>query len=270
MYYKSAGFLAITAVLLICEFSLDIKKTNSPALYRVHSFYPDGIKHVDLSSQDQENSPPVVKILSPEPREIITWNTPVRYEISVSDQEDGESRYGEINPDEVLLEIEYLPEINAQLKKEKLKKTKSSQKQPGLSLIQNSTCFGCHREQTKLVGPSFSEIAHRYEPDSSTIANLGFHIIEGSSGRWGTTAMPANSNLSHKEAMEIASYILEQGANERRAIYPGLSGIFRIIEKPTDKPPAAILVTASYTDHGIEKEPGSRKRGVSSVIFDLP
>lgn len=272
MRYIYAGFLVITAVLHMVDLPVDIEEKNSShSFYKVHSLYPDsGMEPVYSSSRVQENSPPVVRILSPGPEEIITWNSQVRYEISVSDQEDGESRYGEINPDEVLLEVEYLPEMDEQSKKKKLKETGARQEPLGLSLIKTSTCFGCHREQTRLVGPSFSEIARRYEPDSSTIANMGTHIVEGSSGRWGTAAMPANSNLSQEEAMKIARFILKQGANERRSIHPGLSGIFRVMEKPADNFPAAILLTASYMDHGLEGKPNSRKRGVSSVIIDLP
>src|ERR1700743_3846417 len=52
-----------------------------------------------------DNHTPVVKIRTPAANTTVAANTPLRYEISVTDAEDGDSRYDEINPKEVALEI---------------------------------------------------------------------------------------------------------------------------------------------------------------------
>ena len=58
--------------------------------------------------QTQENKPPVVKIIAPTANSTFTWNSMIPYTIHVSDDEDGDSEYDEINPTEVLMVVEYL------------------------------------------------------------------------------------------------------------------------------------------------------------------
>ena len=209
--------------------------------------------------------PPTVEILMPNGKEAVTWNTQVRYAISVSDPEDGESRYGEINASEVLLKIEYFGINNEAEMQEKMKRAKMVKQEPeGLALIKKSTCFGCHADKTRLAGPSFSEIAERYEQKTPIIIkNLGSQIIEGSSGDWGSLEMPAHPDFTEEEAMKIADYILEQGGNNHRWIYPGLEGVFRVIEKPLEDPAGILILTASYTSQKLQVH------GQHSIVLEI-
>ncbi len=61
-----------------------------------------------MSKKQIENHAPIVKILSPKNNSSYSSNSAIPYEISVSDKEDGESKYQEINPKEVFLEIKYV------------------------------------------------------------------------------------------------------------------------------------------------------------------
>ena len=54
----------------------------------------------------QTNNRPIVKILAPKDKSSYPLGTRVAYQISVSDPEDGESKYGEITQNEVLLKVE--------------------------------------------------------------------------------------------------------------------------------------------------------------------
>jgi cytochrome c len=196
----------------------------------------------------QENSPPQVKILMPGADKVYTWGTQIRYTISVSDAKDGESQYGEINANEVLLEITYLPVAKGVVLTEQIKKVQARQEPRGLALIKKSTCFGCHADKTRVAGPSFLEIAGKYEPSPEMIRNLGSHIVKGSSGNWGNMEMPAHPDFAEEEAKHIADYILKQGANKYHWIYPGLEGAFRVIEKPENDSEGIYILTASYTN----------------------
>ena len=186
---------------------------------------------------------PQIKILMPEGKSAYVWGEQVRYSIVVSDQKDGESKYGEIPAMECLLTLEYLP-VN---KQEEIQKTTERKEEKGLSLIKKSTCFGCHAQKTRLAGPSFQQIAAKYGLSKITIDNLGKHIQNGSQGIWGEQQMPAHPDFTEEQRNVIAKYVLEIGNHPYRWIYPGLEGTFRIIDKPSIDHGGVYVLTASYT-----------------------
>ena len=220
------------------------------------------------SYKTQEIRPPKVKILlSQKNEEFYTWHEHVRYSIDVSDVIDGDSKYSEINVTEVILEIEYLPitegeELNEEEIKDKIKIAEKKPEHIGLSLMKNSTCFGCHADKTKHTGPSFSEIAERYANASSNIESLAGSILEGSKGVWGSIEMPSNPDLTILETEQIATFILSQGAKKNNWILPGLEGAFRIIQKPENEVEGSYILTASYTST-------SKMRGQHSIILNI-
>ncbi len=63
----------------------------------VHLHFIEGRKSTAASGQWQ-NNPPIVKITEPKSNSVFPLNSLVRYSISVSDREDGESRFDEIPP----------------------------------------------------------------------------------------------------------------------------------------------------------------------------
>ncbi len=221
--------------------------------------YPTG----NEKNKGREQSAPEVKIERPDDNRVFQWGSRVRYEITVSDEKDGDSRYGEINPDEVLLEITYLPVENIDVDIANLEEHK------GLSFIRKSTCFNCHADKTSLVGPSFSDIADRYEQDNGTLELLGKRIRNGSSGQWSSIEMPPNDALTREESEAIADYILKQGSRKYRWIYPGLEGVFRIIDKPENIEQGIYILTASYVNHGTEGETGTGLRGEHSIELKI-
>jgi len=186
---------------------------------------------------------PQVRILAPDEQKSYTWNEQVRYSISVSDPKDGDSKYAEIPSQECLLTLEYIP-INQE---EAIKQIMARKEAKGLSLIKKSTCFGCHAYKSRLAGPSFQEIAERYESNESTIHNLANHILKGSLGVWGNQQMPAHPDFTEEQCEQIAKYILDTDNHPYRWIYPGLEGTFRVIDKPAIDRDGMYVLTASYT-----------------------
>ncbi|WP_339722496.1 family 16 glycoside hydrolase [uncultured Paraglaciecola sp.] len=78
---------------------------------------------------------------------------------------------------------------------------------PGLVLINNSDCVGCHNAEVKTVGPSYQAIAQRYAFLSGAREMLSQKIIQGGTGRWGQIPMTPHSQLSESDAGLMLDYI---------------------------------------------------------------
>ncbi|MCD9854778.1 cytochrome C [Epilithonimonas sp. JDS] len=77
----------------------------------------------------------------------------------------------------------------------------------GKSLIEGSDCLGCHKLDEKMIGPSYKEVAEKYENTPENVEMLSEKIIKGSSGVWGDVPMPAHG-FSKENAKFMAQYIL--------------------------------------------------------------
>lgn len=77
-------------------------------------------------------------------------------------------------------------------------------------LAKAKACTACHAASTKLVGPSFKDIAARYEKDARAADTLASKIKAGSKGTWGPVPMPPNPQLSDADAGALARWILTQ------------------------------------------------------------
>jgi cytochrome c551/c552 len=207
------------------------------------------------------NSPPVVSITRPADTQVLRWGSPFRYAITVSDREDGDSASGAIPQHKVLLEVEFRQPA------EPAGRARRADEPAGLDVIRTSACFTCHADKTSLVGPSFSAIAEKHGNDPETLSRLGGRIRSGSSGNWGSLAMPPHVDLSEDEALAAARFIVEQGSRRNRWVYAGTEGVIRIVDKPADAETGTYTLTASYLDDGIGGVPDARRRGEHSVTF---
>src|SRR3954447_13301301 len=59
-----------------------------------------------------------------------------------------------------------------------------SANEPGPRLIAANDCLTCHQINKKNIGPSYQEIANRYEMSQGNIENLADRIIKGATGLW--------------------------------------------------------------------------------------
>ncbi len=216
------------------------------------------------------NSPPVVRLTRPADTQVLRWGSPFRYAMTVSDREDGESVSGEIPPHKILLEVEYRGPADTG------ERSRPAVGPDGLDVLRTSACFSCHADKTSLVGPSFSAIAARYGKDpevqrtelgADALRGLSGRIRSGSSGRWGTLAMPPQGHLSEDEALAAARFIVEQGSRSDRWVYAGAEGVIRTVDKPAGTATGTYRLTASYLDDGIGGTRDTRRRGEHSVTF---
>ena len=71
------------------------------------------------------------------------------------------------------------------------------------ALLQKNSCTACHAMNSKLVGPSFQDIAKKH---AGKVDYLADKIKAGGSGVWGPIPMPAQA-LSEAEAKTIATWL---------------------------------------------------------------
>lgn len=71
-------------------------------------------------------------------------------------------------------------------------------------------CIACHMADAKLVGPSWKEIAARYQGDANAAANLAARLRVGGTGVWGQIPMPATpkERISDEELAALVDWVL--------------------------------------------------------------
>ena len=81
--------------------------------------------------------------------------------------------------------------------------------QAGLAIEVKQDCATCHKVDTKIIGPSYREIANKYAPaQDTTVDRLANKIIAGGTGVWGPDLMTPHPNLSEADAKALVHYIL--------------------------------------------------------------
>jgi cytochrome c len=173
----------------------------------------------------QENHPPVVKLTVPA---AATTNSPVSYSINVSDKEDGETKFDEINPNEILLQVQYGNDG---------RKNDVS----AVHAMMASNCMNCHAFKSRLIGPSYLDISKKYS--SMDAAILVKHVKEGSKGVWGDIVMPTHPELPEEAISKMVKWILKYKDEKQAEYYLGKDGSFQLQKTGT------VIFIASYLDH---------------------
>ena len=213
-----------------------------------------------------ENHAPVVKIIQPQVNAAYTWNSPAPFSIEVSDAEDGESKYQEIQTAEVLVKLKYIEnsaKASAYLKQKKFSDT------IGVMNMLVSNCFNCHGVRTKMAGPSFQDISKKYQNTIPNRDQLVNHIQKGSTGIWGKESMPTHPELTDSIARKMVKWIFTYANDPGLNYFVGLQGAL-----PLNKPAATtrqgfFVVTAFYTDHGTPDLPNKRMTGSDQMILKM-
>jgi cytochrome c len=78
----------------------------------------------------------------------------------------------------------------------------------GKKLVEGSDCTTCHHNTNKIIGPSYTEIATKYEFNQENVTLLAGKVITGGSGVWGQIPMTAHDGLSQTDAEKMAMYVL--------------------------------------------------------------
>nr|WP_314859408.1 c-type cytochrome [uncultured Undibacterium sp.] len=77
-----------------------------------------------------------------------------------------------------------------------------------MDLAKAKNCMTCHSVDTKILGPSFKDVAKKYAGDKTAEAKLITKVMKGGSGVWGAVPMPANGQVSPAESKTLVTWIL--------------------------------------------------------------
>jgi cytochrome c len=78
----------------------------------------------------------------------------------------------------------------------------------GKALTDASDCKTCHHLTNKIVGPSHTDVAKKYEFTQANVTYLAGKIIKGGSGVFGEIPMTAHPDISQGDAEKMAMYVL--------------------------------------------------------------
>lgn len=197
------------------------------------------------------NSAPTLRFIEPQDGDFFTPGRPVRYEVAVTDAEDGSSAdYEEI--------FEPRTYVNATWTRGdgKLEET-----EPGLAFMKQSDCFNCHAVEQKIVGPPLLEVAQRYRGQSDALEAGVQRVIKGSSGVWSDLPMLPHESLNPDQVRMMVRWILAlQPGKAGAGLVRGLTGE---LKAPKDDRTRAAVLEATYTDSG--RGPAGALTGKASV-----
>lgn len=78
----------------------------------------------------------------------------------------------------------------------------------GKTLVDGSDCKTCHHATNKIIGPSHTDVAKKYEFTHANVELLASKIVDGGSGVWGEIPMSPHVGLSKSDAEKMAMYVL--------------------------------------------------------------
>lgn len=78
----------------------------------------------------------------------------------------------------------------------------------GQKLVEGSDCKTCHHATNKIIGPSHTEVAKKYEFTKANVTYLADKIVQGGSGVWGEIPMTPHPDISQADAEKMAMYVL--------------------------------------------------------------
>lgn len=189
------------------------------------------------------NSPPTLTFESPLDGSFYTPGEPVKYHLSVSDPEDGDSKS---KPDSFTSTVVTLAPL--------------AKVAPGLSEIRASDCFNCHHATQKLIGPSFNEIAKRYKGDSAAFDKSVERVMKGSTKVWGEIPMLPHPNLKRDQVASMVRWIYSLSEKTAPQVSRGISG--SLTPTPGNQ---SLELSANFTDSGAHNGKASPLSGGTSV-----
>ncbi|WP_166664873.1 PQQ-dependent sugar dehydrogenase [Pedobacter metabolipauper] len=233
---------------------------NTPGIYKAVLTVtdPGGAKNSKTVEIAAGNAVPVVKF------DFISGNSSfyfpgktIRYAVSVTDKEDGSLASKRILSPQVAVSINYLSEGYDMTVIAQQQKTfdVSAQFASAKGLIKKSDCNACHALDTKSLGPSFKQVALKYQGSKTAEAVLAKKVISGGSGVWGDAMMPAHSSMSQTEVNSIIKYILSLSKKNPVGKNLPVKGTYTTNVKQGQTNKGTFIFRAAYKDRGTKFAP---------------
>lgn len=255
-----------------------IVESDSPEIE--YTFEEPGEYEVELTVTDSKgesasanniilagNASPTIKIELSDANTTFWKNKKLDYKIEVDDLEDGNSSADSWDESKVKVTFNYIPEgediILASIGHQQNILPK------GLELINASDCQACHAAEEKVAGPSYQDIAIKYEQKDKQ--KLIRRIIKGSQGIWGEKMMSAHPQLKIEEVDEMVNYILSLNPEKKvKEVLLPLEGTLEFNKHEGKKASGKYVLMASYQDQGHPDIEESSLSALEEVIFIAP
>jgi len=235
-----------------------ILELSNPGVYEAVLTVSD--MHSKKKSQPIElivgNEPPLVKFdINKGNKSFAFPGQAINYDVKVEDKEDGSIDNKKISSSGVSVTFEHIPEgfeLNGIIDTlEDFDAKRSIKHIIGENLINKNNCNSCHTINTTTIGPSFLQIANKYEAENNAKDYLTEKIVNGGAGVWGEVAMPPHPAISKNEVEIIINYILNTESDNKNVKLLPVSGNYTIdFNKEDDSNGASYVFRASYTDKG--------------------
>ena len=202
------------------------------------------------------NAPPEVEIqITSGNQSFFFPGNELKYAIQIHDPEDGSVSEGTILAEDIAVNFDYVPEGFDPI--EIAQNHRASDDwvtfSKGQKLINGSDCLSCHRVNVKSIGPSYLEVAQKYQGNPKTYAVIADRIINGSVGLWGDHAMSAHPNLSKQDALSMVEYIMGLTDPQNAPQEIPLSGTFTPTAPKGSRGQGGYLLRVAYTDKGTDQ-----------------
>jgi cytochrome c len=185
-------------------------------------------------------------------------NKSIDYKVNVEDKEDGSIANGKIKPENVAVNIDYLP-----IGYDKIEISQNHRivdallfASEGEKLVAKSDCKSCHVMDKKSVGPSYIDISKKYLGNTSIHESIAKKIINGGTGVWGDHAMSAHPQLSQADANAMVSYIVGLTEKKTEVKNRPISGNYATNIPQNQKDKGSFVLRAAYKDKGSKNMPG--------------
>lgn len=181
----------------------------------------------------------------------------IKYEVRVSDKEDGTLANGGIDPAQVALNIDYLPEgyDKIAIAQGHQFSSQNARFATAQKIMAKTDCNACHKPAEKSIGPSYREVALKYKEQTDAVALLSGRVINGSTGVWGQVAMAAHPSLTKEDAAELVKFILSHDDEKAHPAPLPVKGEYQTSVPSDDKGMGAYILRAAYTDRGAANLP---------------
>jgi cytochrome c len=232
------------------------KETSEPALDYTIDKAGDYAVSVEVSDDKQAkaksstvnvyagNEAPVVNITLQSNKTFYFPGKPVQYTVDIQDNDDTSKVK---DPASLVVSADYV---------EGTDKAAASQGHQvlteatmGKNLMLSLDCKTCHKVDEKSIGPSFIDVAKKYEKDPNAVSYLVSKIIKGGGGVWGEVAMSAHPNLKEADARQIVTWIQSLAATQNKKSLPA-TGAVEPLQGKAEKDNGVFYLSASYTDKG--------------------
>jgi cytochrome c551/c552 len=140
------------------------------------------------------NTPPAIGLnVSALNQTFFSPGAPITYALAITDKEDGA-----IPADRAALSFDFVPSgfDTGALSQGRQAIDSWSRFAVAKAFMAASNCAGCHQRDAQAIGPSFTMLAAKYQPDPPTLTALAKKVIAGGGKVWGDAEMPPHPGMS--------------------------------------------------------------------------